>query len=264
MCVPNMLTSDEEEVQPPSHQGRSHHDRGRSGQSARPRRRTVARAGQTLYQSHGKRSLDLALGVPALVAASPLIGLVALLVRLKLGSPVFFRLPRAGLGGRPFIPLKFRSMIVARDSAGDHLPMNSQEAYASARSGERLTGFGAFLRRTALDELPSLWNVVRGEMSLVGPRPLVLEYLDRYTPEQRRRHEVKPGLTGWAQIHGRQALPWEDRFEHDAWYVDHFSLRLDAEILFSTPRVLLSAVGVSEPGYATGTEFMGSTPRATP
>lgn len=264
-----MLNSAGEQAQPASHHGRYHHDRGRSEPSAGSGRgasaaRTRERTRETIYQSHGKRSLDLALGVPALVVASPLIGLVALLVRLKLGSPIFFRLPRAGLGGRPFTPLKFRSMVVARDAAGAQLPLNSQEAYASARSGERLTGFGAFLRRTALDELPSLWNVVRGEMSIVGPRPLFIEYLDRYTPEQMRRHEVKPGLTGWAQIHGRQAVPWEERFERDAWYVDHLSLRLDAEIMLSTPRLLLSAVGVSEPGYATGTEFMGSGRRTTP
>jgi len=220
--------------------------------------RPPARTRETFYHDYGKRALDLTLGVPALVVASPLIGLVAIAVRLKLGSPVFFRMPRAGLGGRPFTPLKFRSMIVARGAAGDPLPPDSQEAYASARSGERLTGFGAFLRRTALDELPSLWNVVRGEMSIVGPRPLVLEYLDRYSPYQMRRHRLKPGLTGWAQIHGRQAVPWRERLARDAWYVDHLSLRLDARIILSTPQLLLSAVGVSEPGYATGTEFMGS------
>lgn len=223
-----------------------------------------ARIRGIFYRTHGKRWFDLALGIPLLISASPIIALVALLVRLKLGSPVYFRLPRAGLQGRPFTPLKFRTMIVARDAGGDPLPLDSQEAYASARSGERLTDFGAFLRRTALDELPSLWNVLRGEMSIVGPRPLVLEYLDRYNPEQMRRHDVKPGLTGWAQICGRQAVPWEERFALDRWYVENLSIRLDAQIILSTPRLLLSGIGVSELGCTTGTEFMGTDGGAAP
>ncbi len=199
------------------------------------------------YRGLGKRLLDLCVTVPLLILLSPLLGLVALLVRFRLGSPVLFRQQRPGLHGKPFVLYKFRTMTDARDEQGHLLP-----------DSERLTPFGRFLRSTSLDELPELWNVLKGEMSLVGPRPLLMRYLDRYTPEQMRRHDVKPGITGWAQVNGRNALTWEKKFELDVWYVDHLSLGLDLEILALTFWKTLKREGISQPGQATMEEFMGS------
>ncbi|HPD58372.1 MAG TPA: sugar transferase, partial [Smithellaceae bacterium] len=164
---------------------------------------------KSFYLSFGKRLLDLVLTVPALIILSPLLIVLGFLVRLKLGSPVLFRQMRPGLNEKPFVMLKFRTMSDARDEHGELLP-----------DAQRLTRFGVFLRKSSIDELPEIINVLKGDMSLVGPRPLLMQYLDRYTPEQARRHEVKPGITGWAQIHGRNALTWEEKFKLDVWYVD--------------------------------------------
>ncbi len=201
----------------------------------------------SFYRARGKRLLDLALTVPGLVLLSPLFALVALLVAARLGRPVLFRQRRPGLGGRLFTLLKFRTMREANDKSGRPLP-----------DRDRLTPFGRFLRRTSLDELPELWNVLRGEMSLVGPRPLLIQYLDRYTPEQARRHDVLPGVTGRAQIAGRNALTWEEKFRQDVWYVEHVSLRTDLGILLRTPFEMLSGRGISHPGHDTAPEFMGT------
>lgn len=198
------------------------------------------------YRRWGKRLFDLAIAVPALVVLSPVLGVLALLVRWQLGAPVLFRQQRPGLHGRPFTLYKFRTMTEARDAEGRLLP-----------DAERLTPFGRFLRSTSLDELPELFNVVRGDMSLVGPRPLLMQYLERYTPTQRRRHEVRPGITGWAQVNGRNALDWPQRLALDVWYVDHLSFALDLRIIFITMVKILRREGISEPGQATMREFMG-------
>jgi sugar transferase EpsL len=194
----------------------------------------------------GKRLFDLALSIPVLIVLSPVLALVAILVRLRLGSPVLFCQRRPGLHGRPFTILKFRTMIDARDDEGRLLP-----------DKQRMTRFGRVLRSTSLDELPELFNVLKGEMSLVGPRPLLMRYLDRYTPEQMRRHEVKPGITGWAQVNGRNALSWDQKFALDVWYVDCRSLWLDVRIIFLTLWKILKREGISQPGQATMEEFMG-------
>jgi sugar transferase EpsL len=196
-----------------------------------------------------KRAFDVAAAAAALVVLSPVLAAIAVAVRVAIGSPVLFRQTRPGLHGRPFTLLKFRTMTDARDAAG-----------ALRHDAERLTRFGRFLRRTSLDELPELLNVLRGDMSLVGPRPLLMEYLPLYSPEQMRRHEVRPGLTGWAQVNGRNALTWEDKFALDVWYVDHRSFRLDVEIVVKTVREVLSGAGVSQPGQATAEPFRGSGP----
>ena len=201
----------------------------------------------TSYRRRGKRLVDLALAVPALVLLSPLLAGIALLLRISLGPPVLFRQQRGGWQGRLFTLLKFRTMTGACDAQGDLLP-----------DAERLTALGRFLRRTSLDELPELFNVMRGEMSLVGPRPLYAHYLDLYTPEQMRRHEVKPGITGWAQVNGRNTLSWEGKFDMDVWYVDHLSFSLDARIVVMTIRIILNGEGISQPGQATAEEFTGS------
>jgi len=194
-----------------------------------------------------KRAFDVAAAAVGLVVLSPVLAGVALAVRLRLGAPVLFRQERPGLHGRPFTMLKFRTMTDARDAAGRLLP-----------DAERLTPLGRLLRSTSLDELPELWNVLRGDMSLVGPRPLLVRYLDRYTPEQARRHEVRPGLTGWAQVNGRNALTWEEKFALDVWYVDHASLALDLKILLLTLRRVLAREGISAAGEATMPEFTGT------
>jgi sugar transferase EpsL len=194
-----------------------------------------------------KRALDLLGAVLGLILLAPLMLGVALLIRLALGSPVLFRQSRAGRRGKPFVLYKFRTMSGARDAAGNLLP----DEY-------RLTRAGRWLRRASLDELPSLLNVLKGEMSLVGPRPLLLEYLDRYTPEQARRHDVRPGLTGWAQVNGRNALTWEEKFRLDVWYVDHWSLWLDLETLCRTVVKVLQSEGIHAEGHATMHVFMGS------
>jgi lipopolysaccharide/colanic/teichoic acid biosynthesis glycosyltransferase len=200
----------------------------------------------TFYRRTGKRLFDLLIALPALILLGPLLAGLALLVRVKLGAPVFFRQQRPGLHGKPFRMVKFRTMTDARDAQGALLP-----------DAERLTRFGKFLRATSLDELPELWNVVAGEMSLVGPRPLLMQYLDRYTPEQARRHEVRPGVTGWAQVNGRNAISWEQKFAYDVWYVDNLSFWLDLKILGLTVRKIIVREGISQAGQATMEEFMG-------
>jgi lipopolysaccharide/colanic/teichoic acid biosynthesis glycosyltransferase len=194
-----------------------------------------------------KRCFDL--WIPAIVLALffPVLAVVAMAIRLNLGSPIFFRQTRPGLNEKPFTMLKFRTMRDAFDSEGRPLP-----------DAERLTPLGRFLRATSLDELPELWNVLKGDMSLVGPRPLLPQYLDRYTAFERRRHEVKPGLTGWAQIGGRNSLTWHDKFKLDVWYVDNWSLSLDLKILLRTVSTVLRRDGIAQQGHATMPEFMGS------
>lgn len=194
-----------------------------------------------------KRVFDLLASSLLIVILSPVMLIVALLVWLVHGSPLIFRQQRPGYQGKPFICLKFRTMNDRRDEHGKLLP-----------DEQRLTSLGKFLRSTSLDELPELFNVLRGEMSLVGPRPLLMQYLDRYTPEQARRHEVLPGITGWAQINGRNALSWEDKFRLDIWYVDHWSFWLDLKILALTVIKVLRREGISREGFATAPEFMGS------
>jgi lipopolysaccharide/colanic/teichoic acid biosynthesis glycosyltransferase len=200
-----------------------------------------------MYRRCGKRLLDLVLASLALMLLAPVLAVVALLVRRRLGAPVLFTQERLGLDGKPFAVRKFRTMTDARDATGNLLP-----------DAARLTPFGAWLRATSLDELPELVNVLRGEMSIVGPRPLFVRYKDRYTPAQMRRHDVRPGLTGWAQVHGRNALGWEERFTLDVWYVDHCSLWLDLRIIGRTLRAVITRTGINEDGQATMSEFMGT------
>jgi lipopolysaccharide/colanic/teichoic acid biosynthesis glycosyltransferase len=200
----------------------------------------------TAYQLGMKRVFDVTVAALLLVLFSPLACGLAVLIRITLGSPVLFRQTRPGLNGRPFELWKFRTMSDLRDADGALLP-----------DAARLGGFGRFLRRTSLDELPELANVVRGEMSLVGPRPLLMSYLARYTTRQARRHEVRPGITGLAQISGRNLLSWEDRFECDVWYIDHWSIWLDLKILFKTVATVIAREGISQPGRETADEFMG-------
>lgn len=197
-----------------------------------------------MYRRFGKRVFDLALTIPALILLSPVLAFTALLVRVKLGSPVIFRQQRPGLNGQPFTVLKFRTMTDTRDAQGNLLP-----------DKDRLTSLGRFLRSTSLDELPELLNVLRGEMSVVGPRPLLMKYLDRYTSTQMRRHEILPGITGWAQVNGRNAISWAEKFALDVWYVDHLSLRLDLQIIALTLWKALRREGISQAGQATMEEF---------
>jgi lipopolysaccharide/colanic/teichoic acid biosynthesis glycosyltransferase len=194
-----------------------------------------------------KRLFDLLLSTIGLILLSPILLAVALLVRVAHGRPILFQQQRPGYHGKPFQIFKFRTMKDSRDKQGDFLP-----------DAERLTRLGRALRATSLDELPELFNVLRGEMSLVGPRPLLMQYLERYTPEQARRHDALPGITGWAQINGRNALAWEDKFRLDVWYVDHWSLWLDVKIILLTIWKALKREGISQPGQATAEEFMGS------
>ena len=191
-----------------------------------------------------KRLFDVVLVLAALPFFAPVLLLVALVVRWKLGAPVFFRQERPGLGGKPFTLLKFRTMTDARDASGELLP-----------DEERIHPFGVMLRRTSLDELPELLNVLKGEMSLVGPRPLLMRYLPRYSAEQNRRHDMLPGITGLAQVNGRNTLSWEDKFVIDVQYVDQWSLWLDIKILFQTMRAVLGADGVSAPAHFSSPEF---------
>ena len=194
-----------------------------------------------------KRAVDLLFVLAALLLLWPLLLALAALVWLRHGWPVFFCQQRPGLRGRPFLMLKFRTMSAAHSADGNLLP-----------DAQRLTGFGQFLRSASLDELPELFNVLKGDMSLVGPRPLLMEYLPRYTSEQARRHEVKPGITGWAQVNGRNAIAWEEKFKLDAWYVDHCSLWLDLRILALTVIQVFQRKGVNAAGHATMPPFMGS------
>ena len=199
-----------------------------------------------LYAHHGKRLFDVLLTAPFLLVCAPVVALVALCVRLRLGAPVLFCQQRPGLHGQSFTLLKFRTMTEARDGQGHLLP-----------DAERLTPLGRFLRSTSLDELPEFLNVLRGDMSLVGPRPLLMKYLERYTPEQMRRHDVRPGITGWAQVNGRNAITWEHKFALDVWYVDHLSCWLDLKIVVLTVWRIVRRDGINEPGQATAQEFMG-------
>ena len=194
-----------------------------------------------------KRTLDLLLSLLLLAGMAPFLLVLAVLIRARLGSPVLFHQMRPGLGGRPFRLIKFRTMLDTTDTQGILLP-----------DAARLTPFGRFLRSSSLDELPELWNVVRGDMSLVGPRPLLMQYLDRYTAEQARRHEARPGITGWAQVNGRNALAWEQKFTLDVWYVDHRTLLLDLRILWLTALKVVRREGISAAGEATMHEFKGS------
>ena len=194
-----------------------------------------------------KRLFDFFVAAVAAIVLSPVIALVALLVRINLCKPVLFRQVRPGLHGQPFTLLKFRTMLDAADSNGSPLP-----------DAERLTAFGQFLRRWSLDELPELYNVLRGDMSLVGPRPLLMEYLPLYTAEQARRHDVRPGLTGWAQVNGRNAISWDQKFAFDLWYVEHASLSLDFKILWLTVRNVFTRHGISAEGEATMPRFRGT------
>jgi lipopolysaccharide/colanic/teichoic acid biosynthesis glycosyltransferase len=194
-----------------------------------------------------KRAIDLIGALVALVVLSPLLAVVAIAVRVRMGSPVLFRQERPGRDGHPFLMTKFRTMTDRRAPDGALLP-----------DSDRLTMFGRFLRRTSIDELPELLNVVRGDMSLVGPRPLLMEYLPLYSAAQARRHEVRPGITGWAQVNGRNAVTWDEKFALDVWYVDHRSTRLDLEILGKTITEVFGGEGVSAPGHATMEPFRGS------
>lgn len=194
-----------------------------------------------------KRIFDVIAACSLLLLLSPVIAAVAWLVRRRVGIPVFFRQRRPGLHGKPFEMIKFRTMREATDAHG--VPLSDEE---------RLTPLGRLLRASSLDELPELWNVVTGDMSLVGPRPLLMEYLPLYTSEQNRRHDVRPGVTGWAQVNGRNAISWEEKFKLDVWYVDHQSFWLDLRILLITVRRVLSRKGVSAPGEATMPRFQGS------
>lgn len=197
-----------------------------------------------------KRLFDILASFCGLVLLSPVIAIVAWKIRKNLGSPVLFRQVRPGLNGKPFEMVKFRSMRDAVDAAGNQLP-----------DAERMTPFGNFLRSTSLDELPELWNVLKGDMSLVGPRPLLMEYLPLYSAEQYRRHEARPGVTGWAQINGRNAISWEDKFKLDVWYVDNRSFWLDIKIIFLTIKKVLVRDGISAEGEATMTKFTGASPK---
>ena len=193
-----------------------------------------------------KRLFDITAALAALLLLALPLALLTWQVRRKLGSPAFFRQVRPGMHGKPFKMVKFRSMTSERGPDGELLP-----------DAVRLTPFGRFLRSTSLDELPELWNVLKGDMSLVGPRPLLMEYLPLYSPEQARRHEVRPGITGWAQVNGRNAIGWEDKFTLDVWYVDHRSLWLDIKILWLTVKKVLVREGISAAGEATMPRFTG-------
>ncbi len=196
-----------------------------------------------------RRFIDILVAAVGLIILSPLLAAIALAVRAKLGSPILFRQLRPGLHARPFTLFKFRTMLDAAGDAGMSLP-----------DAQRLTPFGKFLRAWSLDELPELWNLLKGDMSLIGPRPLLMEYLPLYTPQQARRHEVRPGLTGWAQVNGRNAQGWDDRFALDVWYVDHRSFRLDLKILWMTVKSVLKRHGISAEGEATMPRFTGTRP----
>lgn len=194
-----------------------------------------------------KRAFDALLSLCALIVLSPLIVALMLLIRVKLGSPVFFRQQRPGLSGVPFEMVKFRTMLDSVDKAGNPLP-----------DDQRMTPFGRLLRSSSLDELPELWNVLKGDMSLVGPRPLLMEYLPLYNKDQFRRHEVRPGITGWAQVNGRNAISWDERFALDVWYVDNQSICLDGKILVRTVRKVLIRDGITEDGSVSMSKFKGN------
>ncbi len=200
-----------------------------------------------MYPRLFKRLLDVTGALVGLILLSPVLFIISLLIRFRMGSPILFRQQRPGLHGKLFTMLKFRTMTDQKDTFGNLLP-----------DADRLVPLGKFLRRTSLDELPELINVLRGEMSLVGPRPLLMRYLERYTAEQSRRHNVRPGITGWAQINGRNAISWEEKFRLDIWYVEHYSIGLDFKILVLTVWKVLKREGISQDEHATMSEFMGS------
>ena len=201
----------------------------------------------SFYASHGKRALDVALATLALLLAAPVLLCITSLLVVLSGRPIFFRQERPGLGGRVFSLWKFRTMREARSTDGQLLP-----------DAERLTPVGRFLRRWSLDEIPELWNVLRGDMSFVGPRPLLAEYLPLYSELQARRHEVRPGITGWAQVNGRNAMSWDERLAFDVWYVDNVRASLDVTIMIRTVVLVLSGRGISAPNHATMPAFTGS------
>jgi len=202
---------------------------------------------RNVYSAFGKRAFDFLLTFPALLLLMPVLFVVVALVHWNIGSPIFYKQKRPGKDAVPFMLYKFRTMRDDKDKTGTLLP-----------DDKRLTRLGKFLRSTSIDELPELWNVLKGDMSLVGPRPLLMQYLDRYAPEQARRHEVKPGITGWAQVNGRNAITWEEKFKLDVWYVDHQSFRLDLKIIFMTFWKIFKREGISQPGQATMEEFKGA------
>lgn len=204
----------------------------------------------SIRPSHLKRAMDVVLAGGALVALGPLLITLWLLVRSRMGRPALFRQVRPGLAGRPFQMIKFRTMRDVMGPDGRPLP-----------DAERMTAFGSWLRSTSLDELPELWNVLRGDMSLVGPRPLLMEYLPLYTPEQARRHEVRPGVTGWAQVNGRNAIDWHQKFALDVWYVDNRTFWLDLKVLWMTVHKILKRDGISAAGSVTMERFAGASPR---
>ncbi|MBC1193985.1 sugar transferase [Microcystis aeruginosa BLCCF158] len=201
-----------------------------------------------MYWKFGKRIFDFFLALIGLIVLSVPMAIIAILLWITSGHPILFTQPRPGKDGRIFKFYKFRTMTDERDSSGNRLP-----------DEKRLTAVGQFLRKTSLDELPQLWNVLKGEMSFVGPRPLLVAYLDRYTPEQARRHEVIPGITGWAQINGRNALSWEEKFQFDIWYIDHWNLWLDFKILVLTVIKVLKREGITQTNHVTMSEFLGIT-----
>jgi lipopolysaccharide/colanic/teichoic acid biosynthesis glycosyltransferase len=191
-----------------------------------------------------KRTLDMTIATAGILVSAPLLAVVSLPIRMQMGIPIFFKQIRPGYKAKPFVIYKFRTMNEKRDLRNNLRP-----------DAERLTSLGRFLRSTSLDEIPELINVLKGEMSIVGPRPLLMQYLERYTPEQARRHEVKPGITGWAQVNGRNAITWEQKFEYDVWYVDHVSLWLDLKIIGMTIWKILKREGIIQRGHATAEEF---------
>lgn len=194
-----------------------------------------------------KRVFDIVSSLIGLILLSPILLIIALMVRFKLGSPVIFTQQRPGINGEPFFMYKFRTMTDAKDADGNLLP-----------DDKRLPKFGKILRSTSLDELPELICVLKGDMSLVGPRPLMMKYLPRYTPDQARRHEVKPGITGWAQVNGRNAISWEERFDLDVWYVDNWNIWVDIKIIFKTIMSVFQREGITQQGHVTMEEFMGT------
>jgi len=202
---------------------------------------------QQFYRKYGKRLFDMFWSIIGVIILSPVYMIIAIAVYFKLGSPILFRQTRSGLQGKPFTLLKFRTMKDTLDQSGKQLP-----------DSVRLTPFGRFLRHTSLDEIPSLLNVLRGEMSIVGPRPLLMQYLTRYNNRQKRRHEIKPGITGWAQVNGRNAISWKEKLSLDVWYVDHFFFWLDLKIISITILKILNREGINQPGQATAEEFKGS------
>jgi sugar transferase EpsL len=201
----------------------------------------------SFYRCFGKRFVDVVLSACALTVTLPVFVATSIAIRVALGPRIFFTQRRPGLGAKPFDLAKFRTMRAESRRNGVVL-----------RDAERMTRFGQILRSSSVDELPELWNVLKGEMSLVGPRPLLMQYLDRYTPEQARRHNVKPGITGWAQVNGRNAISWEQKFRLDVWYVDNCSFALDMKILALTVWQVIARRGINQPGHATAEEFMGT------